>query len=238
MKKNSIMLKDMAKKQLSGNYRLTILSYFLMELIISLPLQLLQSILNLDTVSGTLIYMAASVILMLMTAVFTLGQCYLYGNLANGFSCQLSDMWYGFRGFADQAIIAQLVIMLKTFAASLPFIVLALITAITKSYYVLPFVGIACVFLMVLAVSIQLTYSQTFFIMVDHPEFSASTALKESARMMEGHKLRFFYLQVSFLGMYLLGFLSLYVGFLWIKPYINMTKADFYMDLKMPQTAS
>lgn len=231
-KKTSIILKDMAKRQLLGNYQTVILAYFAMELIISLPLQLLQKILNLNSTGGSLIYMVATIIIALITAVFHLGQCNLYLKLARGLGCQLSDMWYGFRGFADKAIVAQLIIMVKSFVTGIPFIILAGVTAATKSYYVLPFAGVACVFFMIATAYIQLTYSQVPYVMIDRPELSASEALTESARIMKGNKLRFFYLQVSFIGMWILGFVSLYVGFFWIMPYMSMTKADFYEDLR------
>lgn len=231
-KKTSIMLKDMAKQQLLGNYQTVILAYFIMDLIISLPLQMLQKMLNLNTTGGALIYMAATVIISLISAVFNLGQCNLYLKLARGIGCKVSDMWYGFSNYADKAIIAQLIIMIKSFVTGIPFIILAGIAATTKNYYVLPFAGVACVFFMIASAYIQLTYSQVSYLMIDHPELSATELLAESARIMKGHKLRFFYLQVSFIGMWLLGLISLYVGFFWIMPYMSMTKADFYEDLK------
>ena len=37
-------------------------------------------------------------------------------------------------------------------------------------------------------------------------------------------------MELSFIPMYLLGTLSLGVGFLWIIPYVGMTEAHFYLD--------
>lgn len=47
-------------------------------------------------------------------------------------------------------------------------------------------------------------YSQAFYIMVDHPEFTAGQCLAESTRIMNGNKKKFFYLNLSFIGWNLL----------------------------------
>ena len=47
-------------------------------------------------------------------------------------------------------------------------------------------------------------YSQAFYVMVDHPEYSADRCLKESSRIMEGNKMKFFCLSLSFIGWELL----------------------------------
>lgn len=47
-------------------------------------------------------------------------------------------------------------------------------------------------------------YSQAFYILIDHPEYSANQCLKESSAMMQGNKGKFFYLNLTFIGWYLL----------------------------------
>lgn len=43
-------------------------------------------------------------------------------------------------------------------------------------------------------------YSQAFYVMVDHPEYTANQCLQESSRIMVGNKFKFFCLNLSFLG--------------------------------------
>lgn len=43
-------------------------------------------------------------------------------------------------------------------------------------------------------------YSQAFYVMVDHPEYSANQCLEESKRLMLGNKGRLFYLNLTFIG--------------------------------------
>ncbi|SMH69421.1 conserved hypothetical protein [Latilactobacillus curvatus] len=48
---------------------------------------------------------------------------------------------------------------------------------------------------------------------------------------MNGHKFRFFVLQLSFLGWDILAGLSLGIGYFWLTPYKNATYMAFYKDL-------
>jgi uncharacterized membrane protein len=43
-------------------------------------------------------------------------------------------------------------------------------------------------------------YSQAFYIMIDHPEYTPAQCLSESSRMMNGNKMKLFALQFSFIG--------------------------------------
>lgn len=47
-------------------------------------------------------------------------------------------------------------------------------------------------------------YSQCFYLRVDHPEWTASQCINESKRLMNGNKGKFFCLQLSFIGWYIL----------------------------------
>lgn len=43
-------------------------------------------------------------------------------------------------------------------------------------------------------------YSQAFYVLIDHPEYSANQCLKESTLMMKGNKWKLFCLELSFIG--------------------------------------
>lgn len=230
-KKSPILLKDMARQRLSGKYKTVVSAYFIMELIILIPLQLLQSLLNLNSAGGSAIYMIAYIIISLLSAVFVLGQNHLYLSIIRQQDFQLSDMWYGFQNHADKAILANLIVALKTLAAGIPFIISLCVVLATRSYYIAPLAGITCSVFLILAAYFQLTYSQVFFLMLDFPDESATELLAHSARIMKGNRLRLFYLQVSFWGLLFLGGMSLYIGLLWVMPYRNMTMTGFYEDV-------
>lgn len=80
-----------------------------------------------------------------------------------------------------------------------------------------------------------ISYSQTFFIMRENPEMGINDAISQSMKMMKGHKMDYFLLNLSFLGWTILGFLALGVGLIWVIPYIQTAAGAFYDELKIEQ---
>lgn len=74
-------------------------------------------------------------------------------------------------------------------------------------------------------------YAIAFYIKVDCPQYKPMEVMKLSESIMKGHKMRYFMLQLSFIGWYLVGILTFGIGFLWIMPYVQSTNAEFYRDL-------
>jgi uncharacterized membrane protein len=70
------------------------------------------------------------------------------------------------------------------------------------------------------------------YLLKDNPELSIMDTLRLSRRMMEGHKMQLFKLQLSFIGWILLNVLTLGIGMLWLMPYMMTTLAAFYQDVK------
>lgn len=76
------------------------------------------------------------------------------------------------------------------------------------------------------------SYAMSYFIAKDHPELDANGCIEESMKMMDGHKMDLFLLDLSFIGW---GFLCLFtcgIGFLWLVPYMQTSHAIFYKELK------
>ena len=76
------------------------------------------------------------------------------------------------------------------------------------------------------------SYAMTPYILKDNPEMKNNAAIEESMRMMDGHKLELFMLDLSFIGWALLSLLTCGIGFLWLAPYMSMARVNFYEDLK------
>ena len=78
-------------------------------------------------------------------------------------------------------------------------------------------------------------YSYTFvpYILAENPDLDTKRALKLSSEMMNGHKMEFFVLQLSFFGWGLLNTITFGVlGIFWVNPYMNATFAEFYTAVK------
>ena len=76
------------------------------------------------------------------------------------------------------------------------------------------------------------SYAMTPYILKDNPEMKNNAAIEESMRMMDGHKLELFLLDLSFIGWAILSILTCCIGFLWLAPYMSMARVNFYEDLK------
>jgi uncharacterized membrane protein len=81
----------------------------------------------------------------------------------------------------------------------------------------------------------SLSYSMTFFIMKEHPEFSESQAIESSKQMMYGHKWRLFELCLSFIGWFLLCMITFGIALIYVAPYYSTAMVVFYADLKQRQ---
>ena len=75
-------------------------------------------------------------------------------------------------------------------------------------------------------------YAMTPYILDDNPELGPNEARLKSIEIMRGHKGKLFGLDLSFIGWFLLGILSLGIGFIWIEPYFYTARASFYRNLK------
>lgn len=81
-------------------------------------------------------------------------------------------------------------------------------------------------------------YALTPYIVIEHPELSASEAIAESERLMEGHKFDLFWLQLSFIGWFILSIITCGIGFFWLEPYAETSIVAFYEDIKAADAAS
>ncbi|PGY17772.1 DUF975 family protein [Bacillus cereus] len=79
------------------------------------------------------------------------------------------------------------------------------------------------------------SYSMSYYILVENPDYTASEALRESKRIMKGQKLKLFVLWLSFIGWFLLaafiGMFTFNLSFIFISPYYNTTVSHFYLNL-------
>lgn len=93
------------------------------------------------------------------------------------------------------------------------------------------FVGIGMFLFVIPGILFAFSFSMAFYVINDHPEMTAMQALKESRRLMKGHRMQFFLLNLSFFGWIILGSLCFGVGTLWVSAYMETANAVFYEEL-------
>lgn len=230
--KSSSALKADAREVLLGKYKVVVFAYVLMELIVTGILTLIEFQVNLQTTIGLLLYYAVYLIVILLSTVIVVGQNQLYLNIYRGQAYEANQIWSGFHTCADRAILAYLMIFGKSLLFAIPCITALAVMFATKNYYFSLLAGAGAVFMLIGTTFVQLDYSQVFYIILDKPELSPRELLAESKALMKGHRGSYFYLLVSFIGIYLLSVLTFGIGMLWIYPYVTATKTGYYLELK------
>jgi uncharacterized membrane protein len=136
---------------------------------------------------------------------FAYGLATFYLRLSRNEGASVSDIFAGFNNFVPA---------LTTYLLMMLYVILWMLCLIVP--------GIIALF----------SYSQVFYILVEEPDLSASEVLRKSKQMMDGHKMDFFVLSLTFIGWGLLCILTCGIGLLWLVPYYNLTMTKFYEDLR------
>jgi len=79
------------------------------------------------------------------------------------------------------------------------------------------------------------SYSMIYLVLAEHPKLSAMEAIKESKRIMRGHRWELFVLQISFIWWYLLILITFGLAAIYVSPYIAMAETNFYNKIKNTQ---
>lgn len=175
-------------------------------------------------------------IISLLSMIVSTGYNYMLLNMARGRSYGSGDLICMFRKGSDGVLTAGLVMALIDTLVMVPFYYLINMTepsggtaealAAWMQPVMLSMLGGTAV-----GVLVKLPFSMTFYLLADDPQKKGIQALKESVGLMKGHILQFLVLQLSFVPMMILSFVTLYIGLLWIMPYMYASMTAFYMDV-------
>lgn len=86
-------------------------------------------------------------------------------------------------------------------------------------------------FILIPVIYVSLSFSQTWFVIANDENISGYDALKESWNLMRGKRLKLFLLELSFIGWAILSVLTLFIGFIFLAPYMQTSYAKFYDNL-------
>jgi hypothetical protein len=173
----------------------------------------------------------------LISGAFTVGFFSFYLNLVRSLKPKLSDLFSGFRIFWKSFFALFLVGIFSIFWIFLFQIpAFALSGILVHQFKPAPWIAWITVpsFLicMIAAISFIYSYAMTFFVLADDHATGPLKAIRQSKGMMKGRKLKLFYLQLRFLGWFLLALLTLMIGGLWVGVYYHAALAHFYDDLR------
>ena len=196
-------LKAMAKESLQGRYGDAIVITILI-LVISIFTGGVTGVLTLN-VSENKAEMIENIIGIIIAGLFTFGYLSFFLKISRDEDVEIKELWSKTNMFAT-FIIASLLVSIFTFLWTL----LLIIPGIIAAY----------------------SYQMTLYILLDNPDMNVMDAIKESKRLMKGHKMDYFILQLSFLGWIILGAFTVGILYLWLIPYMSVTMCNFYNNLK------
>jgi len=164
-------------------------------------------LLLIQIIFGLLLCASSLVIIgsLLIMGPMTLGLALVYLDVSYGVPMTVNRMFEGFDQFG-KAFVLNLLIGIFTFLWSLLFFIPGIIK--------------------------EISYSMAFYILAENPGMSAAEALNESKRIMNGHKMDYFILQLSFIGWLLLGAITFGLAYIYVIPYMTASQMNFYHAIK------
>jgi uncharacterized membrane protein len=155
--------------------------------------------------SASGIHRIGNVVSLIVSGPLSVGMALFSLSLVRRQEARFEQLFHGFAKFAN-AFAAYLLLVLIVIAWALLLIVPGVIAA--------------------------LRYSMVFFILADEPGLGPVEALKKSKAMMEGNKKKLFHLLCRFIGWGLLCIPTAGLGILWVFPYVHVTMAHFYCEIR------
>lgn len=227
-------LKSDARERLLGKYMQffpLLLVYFVLELISGyLPLLMFTAA---DTFTGIARF-GTSFILNVLFGMAGVGLIKASFDLIRGQSFGVGTLFYAFRNNADAFVIIQLILTaVKTAFSFLSLIVdhFAIMYEWTNIFYYLVYSAylLGVLFLTMIA-TLKLIWASYF--VIEGEARTAGEALRMSLRFSKGRTFEIFYMKVSFIGMFILSYCSMLIGFIYVRPYSEVTYALYYLDKK------
>lgn len=225
-------LKSLARVQMTGKFPVLIGGFLLQELILTAATAIAISLFPGADLISTTLYSIVAFLIQLFGGILSVGASLLCLHAACGMTCKISDLFYGFRYNPDKAIGIQLVFAILNTICMLPSEVLGFTSGASTEYEALMKTSLAMLLGLIVYMVVTLPLFPVFFLMLDFPKLTVKELFKKSREIMKGNCLRYLLLQLSFFPiMLLLGMLTCGIAFLWITPYMNITFANFYLDI-------
>lgn len=166
-----------------------------------------------------------------LLGVFISGEAYLYMNLIYSQTITVSDIFFGFKQQPQKAVTITGILEVILNILLLPsYLVLFFSRTQGGSGYTMTYLLVLFVTLLAI-IYVKIAFSQVYFLLHDFPDWSVQQLVTTALHMMKGRKLKYFLLNLSFLPLYFLGIITLFIPLLWVNVYTYATMAAFYQDL-------
>ncbi|MBR3812194.1 MAG: DUF975 family protein [Agathobacter sp.] len=226
-------LKNMARENLHGSLFGFIQAFVICNLIVTLVEMPFSFIIDKDTLSPqNMIYLVAIILITIASVVLTVGQYCLHLRVARKEKVYFKELYYPLMHDANRLIITEAILFVLELLATLPAFASLAIVYFFDYFHMLLLALVLSIVGCILTLWVSVTFKMVYFVLIDDEELSIKNAFKQTLALIKGHKVRFLYLELSFIGSYLLVLLTLGIAMLWVQPYIMHTTTLFYLDIK------
>lgn len=208
----SAKIRRIARQELGGKWPQVIIAYVIMYIFNDFIAGILDIIFpfnrEIDTLVGTTDYNAglvARIYLVAVVGAFSYGLSLFLLTFVRTRQADNALMFEGFSRFG-KVFILSLIIAIKVILWSLLFIIPGIIAGIR--------------------------YSMAYYVLADNPDYSPTQCIEESKRLMIGNKMKYFCLNLSFIGWYILA--SIPAGASFVRSQSTITGLLIYSVLLLP----
>lgn len=222
-----------AKMKLSGNWGIAIAAMLAVGAVNLVGNILAVKLFPGDTVLPLVLSEIFVFVVSLIGMIFSTGYSYMLLNICRGREYKLGDLLYMFHNQPDRVLVAGLVVALIDTVVQIPFYYVTYMvepgTTVEGMMHWYQLLLGAWLIAMVLSVILTVPFALTFYFLADNPEMGGIEALKVSMHAMKGHIWQYLMLELSFVPLFFLSILTLYIGLLWLVPYMQFSETAFYM---------
>ncbi len=237
MRRKTSELKIKARIQLQGNYSMLIGATVLISIIAGVGSSLSVALFGGSSLLSIVMSQIFSIIVSLIASVFSAGLSYMYLNISRGKKTGYGDLFYLFQQHPDRVIMVSIVLTGIEYIFTLPGLIWSYQSTAAAATDIMALLEDTLVMTAIMMVGlifatlVSMPFTFSYFLLIDHADMGAGEAIKTSMKLMKGNYGRYIYMLLSFAGLLILGVCSLYIGLLWVQPYISMTEVEFYRDL-------
>ncbi len=157
--------------------------------------------------SASILGSLLSMLISLIVFPIVVGSYWVYLRLVRGETAQISDIFIP---------ITNANVFIKTILTTL---LAGIFTILWSLLFIIP------------GIIKSIAYSQVYYILKDHPEYSPNQAITKSRELMDGNKWKYFVFGLSFIGWWLLCLVTIGLALIWVVPYYSTAAAKFYDQL-------
>lgn len=224
-------LKQNAKEQLRGKRALGVLITLVLFAVIwgaALVMAAGWGIGNIFSETAGIAVMAVIYVLWILLAfVLSTGYAWAFLKLRRGAQTGVGELFWPFGKLGK--VLGVNVLMFVVFLVI--YLVGAGIAALLAAFVHPIAAAIVSIALAVVLCYVMLGFAMTPYLLHDQSELRVCGCIKQSMRVMKGHRRELFVLNLSFFWWYLLTAITFGILILWVGPYIHTTLANYYDEL-------